>query len=101
MFETEVQAGIAVLTDKGIDWRTAAQSSFLDMSRVDTCILGLTTGSYWSVMRNWDVTEQWMEAHGFLISDETFETMDVDYHDTYRELAAAWRNAATAELVAV
>jgi hypothetical protein len=94
MFEPEVQAGIKVLTEKGINWRAAARSPFLNMAGAHACILGLAVGDYWKVRDQWDVTAEWMEAHGFLITQETFDNTNWDYCDAYRALADAWRNAA-------
>ena len=99
MFETEVLAGIAVAEEKGLDWKAAALNPFLDMARADACILGLAKGGYWRAKEEWDVDAEWMERHGFLIPDRVFDIEDLDYRDTYAELAETWRKAARGELV--
>jgi hypothetical protein len=89
MFETEVQAGIAVLEEKNLDWRAAALNPDLDMARADRCVLGFTMGDYWTARDTWGVDSAWMLDHGFRISDYT-----EDYFSEYSELADAWRRAA-------
>lgn len=100
MFEAEVQAGIKVLDEKNLDWRSAVlqASPYLDMAREDLCVLGHTMShamGYYTAKTLWNVDEDWMESHGFLITDETFTyNPDLDYTDAYLELGAAWKRAA-------
>lgn len=97
MFEQAVQAGIAVLEEKRINWRPAASHPQLNMKHPEECVLGRTVnGGYWAAFRQWDVTENWMEQHGFFITDETLEVAELEYDEMYLELAEAWRQAAKA-----
>lgn len=96
MYETEVQAGIAVAEEKGLDWKAAALSPFFDIVRADSCILGLTMGGYWRAKQEWDVDQYWMECHGFL----TPESLTGDeWNRASDELGETWRRAARGELV--
>lgn len=100
MFETEVQAGIAVAEEKGLDWKRAVLSPLLDMARADQCVLGLTiAGGYWEARKTWGMDAEWMAAHGFLISEELIGSSDLHYSDLYAELAFTWKREAEAALV--
>ena len=98
MYETEVQAGIAVAEEKGLDWKAAALSPFFDIVHADSCILGLTMTSYWNAKQQWGVDQYWMECHGFL----TPESLTGDeWNRASDELGETWRRAARGELTTV
>jgi len=101
MFETEVQAGIAVLEEKGIGWRSAALHPDLWMRDERYCILGRSiipteySNGYRTALRDWEVDDEWMARHGFYITDEMIEKFHAPSSGVlYAELEKAWRHAA-------
>jgi hypothetical protein len=94
MFEQAVQAGIQVLEEKGLNWRAAALNPRLDMAWGDVCILGFLQGDYATTQRKWGVTDDWMERHGFFVTEATLAVSDMNFTEACLELAEAWRNAA-------
>lgn len=99
MFDTEVQAGIAVAEEKGLDWKAATRDCRFDMCRGDLCILGITLGDYRNARDAWGVDTEWMAAHGFVITEKMYLSSALAFGEYYEQLTRAWRRAA--ELVEV